>query len=90
MMQFVLLMGAKRLLFVGHNGYPPDQNPYWYDQHRKYNISEYKTRTLGVIGPYMRDAARANPDVMFRYYGKLNYEVGGDNVEQVAELPVAV
>ena len=90
MMQFVLLMGAKRLLFVGHNGYPPDQTPYWYEQHREYSQTEYKERTLQVIGPYMRDAARANPDIEFVYYGKLNYEVYGENVRQISELPVAV
>ena len=85
MLQFVLLMGAERVAMVGYNGYPPDKTPYWYEHTRKYDIAEYRTRTLGKIQPYMHDITKANPDVHFVYYGKLNYEVSGKNVTRVQQ-----
>lgn len=82
--QFALVNGAKRIVAIGHGGYPlEEKNPYWYGWQKgvEYGFRHHKTRD--IIEPFWKSAVVANPEVIFQFYGEMNYRIDGPNVERV-------
>ena len=85
---FAINNGAKRMVVVGHEGYPPgeDDPSYWYSAEKPLeHPPEQRLRyTKLYIGPWWQKVADACPDIEFVFYGDLNYKISGPNVKVIA------
>jgi len=86
--QFAIANGCTRMLLPGHEGYvsnmPQTDNggDYW-EGGAVRNKRAFQHTTL-YIGPFWRSCVAACPDIEFVFYGRLNFEIDGDNVKKVS------
>ena len=90
--QFALNNGAKTLVVVGHEGYPSVENGkcYWNRDETAVSWRKCLAYTKNWIGPWWRNAVAACPDVLFHFYGPIQYEVSGPNVKKTDHAPSAI
>jgi len=69
--QFALMNGAEKLLLVGHEGYPRGAREAW---------------TVKHLPGWWQSCVDVCPDVEFVFYGKLTYEISGENVRIVNRI----
>ena len=81
--QYALRSGAKTLALVGHEGFNPTPGTalHW-DGERPCPIW-LGTETETHIAPWWRKMVVEWPDATFRFYGRLHFELSGQNVEIV-------
>lgn len=82
--QFAIESGAKLIAAVGHEGYPLGEHDksYWRADATDMKWTKRVCHTKKYIAPWWNKVVAMCDDIIFHFYGDLNYEIAGPNVRR--------